>query len=105
MTTTIAGHILTPSQLRTLNAVQDYLRKNSGDSWASSSTSPKGDGRAVSTYEVFGRSNQATHHRRNIWKLWNLGVLKACEIDYGPRTGLQLKPGREISLAAKAGAN
>lgn len=83
MSTTIAGHTLTDSQLRTLDSLQDYMRMNAGDSFASSTTSPKGDGRRISLIEIWGRSGQATAHRRNVQKLQLLGVLKSCEMEFG----------------------
>ena len=86
MSTTINGHTLTASQRRTLDELREYLLRNGGDSHASATTSPKGDGQAFDYYEIWGRSNQATAHRRNVWKMQQAGVLRACEIGYDPAT-------------------
>jgi hypothetical protein len=79
---TINGYRLTRSELRTLDELRDYLMRMGCDSWATPTTSPKGNGYGFDVYEIWGRSNQATAHRRNVAKLYQLGVLRASEIDY-----------------------
>jgi hypothetical protein len=80
---TILGHNLSWAEFEVLNAVQDYLRKNSGDSHWSASTSPKGDGRQVPVSEIFGaRSNQDNARRRTLSRLAEIGILRVCEIQY-----------------------
>lgn len=82
MSTMIAGHVLTRAEVRHLDSVLDYMRKHAGDSWASASTSPKGDGRAVSLWEIFSEHNaQNNAARRTIFRLGELNVLRACELD------------------------
>ena len=79
----IAGHNLTLAETQTLNILQDYLRRNSGDSQWSSSTSPRGDGREVPISEIFGhRNNQDNAKRQTVVRLHKLGVLRACEIEF-----------------------
>jgi hypothetical protein len=85
MSTTIAGHTLTPSELRALDTVRHHLHKHGGDShWAQSlNVSPKGDGRLVPFDEIFPvRGNLRNAARRALDRLNMLGVLKACEINY-----------------------
>jgi hypothetical protein len=82
MSMSIGGHTLTISQQRTLGEAQLYLLRNAGDSHASATTSPKGDGRAIDPIEIWGRNNQSTAHRRNLRKLEELGVLRGCEMKY-----------------------
>jgi hypothetical protein len=98
MSSTINGHTLTPSQRRTLDELRDFLHENGGDSHAGPTTSPKGDGQSFDVYEIWGRSNQATAHRRNVWAMQQAGVLRACEIGYDPTTHkLKLSPFSEIA--------
>ena len=78
----VCGHDLTWAEFYTLNAVQDYLRKNSGDSSWSSHCSPRGDGRQVPIKEIFSARNSRDNARRQtVRRLHLLGVLKACEIE------------------------
>jgi hypothetical protein len=100
MSTTIAGHRLTTSQRRTLDELRDYLLKNGGDSWASATTSPKGDGFGFDVYQIWGRGNQATAHRRNVYRLYLAGVLRACEIGYDKdNSRLKFMPFADVSVA------
>lgn len=79
----IAGHGLSEAQVRTLNLFQDFMRHNSGDSHWSAHTSPKGDGRWVSVYEIFpAHGNVNAAHRRTLQRLAKAGVLRACEIEF-----------------------
>lgn len=81
--TTICGHALSVSEVATLNELQDYLRKYSGDSSWSSGTSPRGDGRLVPLNEIFpGRNNAHSARRRTVRRLAVLGILRACDIQY-----------------------
>lgn len=83
--TTIAGHTLTYAELTVLNQVQDYLRKNGGDSnWSGLATRswvrPKGDGRSVPLLEIFpGAEHRGKRHAAR--HLEALGVLQACDIE------------------------
>lgn len=80
---TISGHTLTWAEFDVLNIVQDYMRKNAGDSAWSNSTSPTGDGRKVSVREIFGaHNNQDNARRRTLTQLQDMGILRACEISY-----------------------
>lgn len=83
--TTIAGHALTPAQVATLDETIDYLRRFSGDShWSlSRNCSPKGDGRPIHVREIYPQGgNYTSARRRTLARLYRLGVLRACEIEY-----------------------
>jgi hypothetical protein len=74
---TIAGHTLTDSQRRTLDDLSAFLGKSGGEKYR--------------MLDVWGRSNQATAHRRNVAILDKAGVLKACGIavdNYGCVSGI-----------------
>lgn len=77
--TTINGHTLTTAQISALNLLQDYMRIWAGDSHASNSTSPRGDGRWIDQREVFPKK---TGHRRAANELAKKGVLRCCEIAF-----------------------
>jgi hypothetical protein len=94
MSHTINGHTLTDREVRTLNCLQDYLRKYAGDTWASPSTSPKGDGRTVPLSEIFGTGPGRRSCVEICQWLQDLGVLRACEISL-LNGGAKLVPFRE----------
>jgi len=77
---TIAGHSMTNRETEVLDAIVNYLRKNSGDSSTGENTSPSGDGRFIPLTEIFQRTNIGTSSRRIAYRLDALGVLRACEI-------------------------
>lgn len=70
---------MTEAQKRSVCLLQDWLHANAGDS-APPNCSPVGDGRWVSLWDVFGRGNAATAHRRNIGRAWHSGDLRRYEI-------------------------
>jgi hypothetical protein len=79
----ICGHTLTRTETLLINAIQDYMRQHSGDSFWTANTSPKGDGRLVPVTEIFGERNNADNaRRRRVARLAELGILGACEIEY-----------------------
>lgn len=99
MSTTIAGHALTEAQTRTLDLALDYMRKNAGDSTWGPHVSPRGDGRFVSPREIFPHANnQNTAHVRNLKRLWNAGVLRACEIEVTPQGMMRGAPLSQIAM-------
>jgi hypothetical protein len=83
MTTTIADHRLTAAEIRTLDEMREYLHRHGGDSVTDPNSSPMGDGRWVPLLEIFPRrSNQGTASRRTAHRLYEAGVLSACEIGW-----------------------
>lgn len=100
MSTWICGHKLTRAETETLNAIQDYMRKNASDSHWSASTSPKGDGRRVPIREIFPVGNLDNARRRTAGRLARLGILAACEIVYDAGQQLQGVPLRLQSKKA-----
>lgn len=82
MSTTISGHDLSKAERRTLGEVLDYMRRNSGDTGISPTTSPLGNGREVPFDEIFpGHNNQNNARKATIRRLDEKGVLKACELE------------------------
>lgn len=77
MSITIAGHTLSRSEVRVLDTVRDYMIRHAGDSSWGATTSPKGDGREVSSRDVFADGASI----RILYRLGDLGVLSACEIE------------------------
>ena len=74
---------MTKAQKRSVCELQARLAKYGGDSHADTpNVSPKGDGRWVSLWEVWGRGNRATAHRRNVAKAHASGELLAYEIAF-----------------------
>jgi len=81
MSTTINNHTLTTAENTVLSEVEDFMRREAGDSHWSNTSSPAGDGRWVAVDEIFcGHSNQLTANRRTLNRLGSMGILAACEI-------------------------
>lgn len=91
--TSIAGHNLTLAEMRVLGTVTNYLIQHGEDSFLTSSTSPRGDGREIPVYEIFPeRNNVDNANRRTMRRLYKLGVLRACEIQYTDRLTVKAVP-------------
>lgn len=100
--TTINGHRLTEAQVHTLDLALDYMRKHSGDTAWSSNTSPAGNGRWISPREIFPhRNNQNTAHVRTLRRLWDMGILRACEIEVSKGGAVPFGMMRGRSIAAQ----
>ena len=86
---TIGGYHLSWPEFHALNAVQDYMRKNAGDSQWSNSTQPAGDGREVPLREIFPDRNITANARRAaVRRLAVRNVLRVCGIEFNPETGM-----------------
>jgi hypothetical protein len=79
----INGYSLTEAEDRTVNALQDWLRLNGGDTSSEPSTSPRGDGRWVPLTEIFRQgSNRTNALRQTVRRLHSKGILRAYEIAF-----------------------
>lgn len=97
-TVSIGSYRLSVAELNTLDAIIDYMRKNSGDTLISPTTSPAGDGRDVPLREIFSEhSNVATAQRRTAERLQRSGILKSCELELDERGFVRWKPQMEPS--------